>query len=359
MHSLKLLVFCTLAAFRFGCGDSPTFETGGDPATILPADYLDYSGAPDQYTGGVTMVPISTPAGEFEVWTKRVGNNPSQKLLLLHGGPGATHEYFECFDGYLPAAGIEYHYYDQLESAYSDQPSDSSLWSIDRYVEEVEQVRQALGMDASNFYLLGHSWGGILAIEYALKYPQNLKGVIISNMMASVPDYNRYAEEVLGPQLDPAVLADIISYEQAENFADERYLQLVTENYYPEHVLRKPLDEWPNPVNRAFANLNPDLYVTMQGPSEFGIKGNAKLLEWDRFAALAQIDVPALTIGAAYDTMDPAHMERMAEQLPQGSYLHCPEGSHMAMWDDQKTYIEGLIRFMDAVDRGKVPRGRI
>lgn len=322
-------------------------------------DYLDYSGRDDQYTGGVTMVPVSTSAGEFEVWTKRVGNNPDQKLLLLHGGPGATHEYFECFDGYLPAAGIEYHYYDQLESAYSDQPSDSTLWTIDRYVEEVEQVRKALGMDASNFYLLGHSWGGILAIEYALKYPENLKGVIISNMMASVPDYNRYAEEVLGPQLDPAVLADILAYEDAQEFADERYLQLITENYYPEHVLRKPLDEWPNPVNRAFANINTGLYVTMQGPSEFGIKGQARLLDWDRFEDLARIDVPALTIGGAYDTMDPEHMERMAEQLPQGSYLHCSEGSHMSMWDDQKTYIEGLIRFMDAVDRDEVPSGRI
>jgi len=91
------------------------------------------------------MIPIRTPKGKFRVWTKRVGNNPRVKLLLLHGGPAATHEYFEAFDSYFPAAGIEYYYYDQLGSAYSDQPNDPSLWEIPRFVDEVEQVRQAFG----------------------------------------------------------------------------------------------------------------------------------------------------------------------------------------------------------------------
>ena len=164
---------------------------------------------------------------------------------------------------------------------------------------------------------------------------------------------------MLGPQLDPEILGEIRALEAAEDFGNPRYLELITENYYPEHVLRKPLAEWPDPVNRAFANINADLYVTMQGPSEFGIQGQAKLLDWDRTADLPKIAVPTLSIGGAYDTMDPEHMEMIAEKVQRGSYLHCPEGSHMAMWDDQKTYVEGLIRFMDAVDRGEVPRGRI
>ena len=115
-------------------------------------------------------------------------------MLLLHGGPGATHEYFEAFDSYLPAAGIEYYYYDQLGSFYSDQPDEPDLWELPRFVDEVEQVRQALGLDRDNFFLLGHSWGGVLAIEYALQYQQHLKGLIISNMMASIPAYNEYAK---------------------------------------------------------------------------------------------------------------------------------------------------------------------
>jgi len=316
-------------------------------------EYLDYSGKSDKLSGGVRMIPIQTPAGEFKVWTKRLGNNPTMKVLLLHGGPGATHEYFESFDSFLPHAEIEYYYYDQLESAYSDQPSDSSLWEVDRFVEEVEQVRKALGLNKDNFYLLGHSWGGILGIEYALKYQGNMKGLIISNMMSSIPAYVKYANEVLGPQLDPAVLSEIRALEAAGDFANPRYEELVVTHYYPKHVLRMPLEEWPDPVNRAFANINYEMYVSMQGPSEFGVVGDAKLKNWDRSNDLSKINVPTLSIGGEYDTMDPKHMEWMAEQLPKGEYLYCPKGSHMAMYDDQETYFKGLIEFIKNVDQAE------
>lgn len=317
-------------------------------------NYFNYSNQDDKLSGGVKMIPITTSKGEFKVWTKRVGNNPKMKVLLLHGGPGATHEYFECFDSYFPNTGIEYYYYDQLESAYSDQPSDSSLWNIDRFVDEVEQVRKALGLDNSNFYLLGHSWGGILGIEYALKYPKNLKGLIISNMVSSIPEYIKYANEVLGPQLAPEVLAEIRELEANKDYANPRYSELIYTYYYPEHVLRMPLDKWPNPVNRAFAKINNEMYVAMQGPSEFGVVGNAKLKEWDRSSDLSKIAVPTLTIGGAYDTMDPKQMEWMASEVQKGRYLHCSTGSHMSMYDDQKTYFEGLIQFVKDVDQGKM-----
>ena len=140
---------------------------------------------------------------------------------------------------------------------------------------------KGLGLNQDNFYLFGQSWGGILAIEYALKYQDNLKGLIISNMVPSIPDYMNYNEEVLAPQLDPEVLATIMKYEEAEDFGNEEYLGLITEHYYPKHVLRIPIEEWPNSINRTFAHLNPDVYVTMQGPSEFGVKGDARLKEWD------------------------------------------------------------------------------
>ena len=315
--------------------------------------YLDYSRRDDRLSGGVKVISVQTSKGEFNVWTKRVGNSPTMKVLLLHGGPGATHEYFECFDSYFPSAEIEYYYYDQLESAYSDQPSDSSLWNIDSFVDEVEKVRKALGFDNSNFYLLGHSWGGILGIEYALKYPGNLKGLIISNMMSSIPDYIKYANDVLGPQLDSEVLAEIRTLEADQDYTNPRYSELVFTHYYPEHVLRMPLDKWPDPVNRAFAKINSEMYVTMQGPSEFGVVGNAKLKAWDRTTDLVKIKTPTLTIGGAYDTMDPKHMEWMASEVQQGRYLHCPNGSHMSMYDDQETYFEGLIQFVKDVDQGK------
>ncbi len=156
--------------------------------------------------GNVRMIPIETSKGTFRVWTKQYGNNPKIKLLLLNGGPGATHEYFECFENFLPKEEIEFIYYDQLGCGNSDNPNDTSMWDLSRYVEEVEQVRQALQLDKSNFYLLGHSWGGILGMQYALKYQDQMKGLIISNMMSSGPDYGKYADEVLAKQMNPAVL---------------------------------------------------------------------------------------------------------------------------------------------------------
>lgn len=300
-------------------------------------------------TGGIRKIAVRTPKGTFNVWTKQVGNNPRLRLLLLHGGPAATHEYFECFESFLPLEGIEFIYYDQLGSAYSDQPKDPDLWTIERFVEEVEQVRTALGLNKSNFYLLGHSWGGILALEYALKYQDHLKGLVISNMMASGPEYDAYAENVLAKQMEPAVLAEVRSLEAAGDFGNPRYMELLVPNYYKKHICRLP--DWPDPVNRAFAKINQEIYVTMQGPSEFGISG--RLEKWDRKADLKSIFVPTLVIGAKHDTMDPQHMEWMSKQLPNGSYLFCPDGSHMCMWDDRKTYMSGLLRFIKAVDAEK------
>ncbi len=183
------------AAILFSCEEKQETEK---TEAISKSTYFDYSNSDDQITGGIKMIPITTAKGTFNVWTKRMGNNPKIKVLLLHGGPGGTHEFFENFDGYLPNEEIEYIYYDQLDSYYSDKPNDSTLWTTEHFVEEVEQVRKALNLDKDNFYLLGQSWGGILAMEYALKYQDNLKGLIISNMMASASEYQKYADEVLG-----------------------------------------------------------------------------------------------------------------------------------------------------------------
>ncbi len=314
--------------------------------------YLDSSGRDDVRSGGARRIGVSTPAGEYQVWVKRTGNNPRLRLLLLHGGPGSTHEYLEACDSYLPGAGVEYYYYDQLGSGWSDHPDEPSLWEVDRFVGEVEQVRRALGLDAGNFVLYGQSWGGILAIEYALRYQQHLRGLVISNMMASVPAYNAYAEQVLMPRMDQAALAEIKALEASGDTDNPRYMELLVEQHYVHHVLRMPPADWPDPVQRGFAHINPAIYVSMQGPSELGISSDAKLYHWDRTGDLPSIEVPTLVIGAAHDTMDPAHLEMMAGRLPRGRYLHCPDGSHLAMYDDQQTYFAGLIDFLLAVAGG-------
>lgn len=297
---------------------------------------------------GIKMIPIKTEVGTFKVWTKTIGNNPRVKVLLLHGGPAMTHEYMEAFESFFPKEGFEIIEYDQLGSYYSDQPTDSSLWTTERFVEEVEQVRTALGLTKDNFYLLGNSWGGILAMEYALKYQQNLKGLIICNMMASIPDYEKY-NGVLRSQMRPSLVDSLQQYEAKGLFKDPTYQTLVFNEYYTKHLCRLP--EWPEPVNRTFKHVNETIYVMMQGPSEFKVGG--RLLTWDRKADLPKITVPTLTVGAKYDTMDPEHMEWMSKQVKNGKYLYCPNGSHLCMWDDQKIFMDGVIRFIKETDSGK------
>jgi proline iminopeptidase len=301
----------------------------------------------DVVSGGSRMIPIGTPRGTYRVWTRRVGTNHDLKVLLLHGGPGATSELYESFDTWFPRAGIEYYHYDQLGSFRSDQPDDDALWELPRFVDEVEQVRQVLGLDRGTFVLLGQSWGGLLAMEYALHYGQHLKGLVISNMMSSAPLYNAYAHDVLMPVMDQDALAEIQRFEAEGRTEDPQYMQLLTEQHYRLHVCRMPPAEWPEPVTRALSHINPAVYVPMQGPSELGLSG--RLLSWDRSADLARVDVPTLVIGATHDTMDPDHMRWMAGQLPQGRYLHCPHGSHLAQFDDPDHYFPGLIDFLTSL----------
>lgn len=331
--------------FMVSCSQMEKENTGSN----MPVSaYFNYGDTGVQ-SAGVRMIPITTPAGNFKVWTKRFGTNPRIKILLLHGGPAMTHEYMECFESFFPKQGFEFYEYDQLGSYYSDQPKDSSLWTTGRFVEEVEQVRLAIGADSTNFYLLGNSWGGILGMEYALKYQQHLKGLIIANMMASAPEYGKYAEEVLSKQMDPAVLAEVRAIEAKGDFANPRYMELLIPHFYKQHLCR--LEEWPDGFNRLMKHVNGEIYTMMQGPSEFGIGG--RLATWDIKDRLKELKIPVLMIGAKYDTMDPKAMEEQSRLVQRGRYLYCPNGSHLAMWDDQQVFMNGVIQFINDVDKEK------
>ena len=344
---MKIPILLAGCLVLVSCAVSPT----ATPPPRPTASYFDNTGRDDVLSGGVKLIPITTPKGTFKVWTKRVGNNPRIKVLLLHGGPGFTHEVYECFDSHFPGAGIEYYYYDQLGSYYSDQPSEPELWSLPRFVDEVEQVRQALKLDRDNFYLFGQSWGGLLAIEYALAHQDHLKALIVSNMVSSISQYNAYADKLFKETMDPAVLAQIRKFEETKTTEDPRYMGLLIPHHYEKHVLRMPYASWPDPMLRAFKHVNLAVYVPMQGPSELGASG---ILEhWDRSGDLGRITIPTLTIGAAHDTMDPEHMKWMATQVKRGRHLFCPNGSHCAEYDDPEHYFPGLIAFIEEVDAGK------
>ncbi|MFN7922263.1 MAG: proline iminopeptidase-family hydrolase [Bryobacteraceae bacterium] len=286
-------------------------------------------------TGGARMIPIP---GGYRVWTKKVGDAPI-KVLLLHGGPGGDHTYFECFEDFLPQNGVEFYYYDQLDSTNSDKPGDPKLWTIERFRDEVEAVRAGLGLE--QFYLLGHSWGGMLAIEYALAYPKHLKGLVISNMVAGIQAYEKHTA-ALRAALPKETIAILDKYEKAGKYEAPEYQKAMFEQVYTRHLCR--LQPWPEPVERAFRNLNPKIYGYLQGPNEFVVTG--KMKGWERWADLPKIQTRTLVIGAQYDEMDPDDMRKVASAIPNAKAWISEKGSHMAMWDDQVPYFRALLEFL-------------
>ena len=293
-------------------------------------------------TGGVRMIPIS---GGYEVWTKKVGLGPV-RMLTLHGGPGCTHEYFECFEDFLPRHGIEFYYYDQLGSHYSDQPDDRSLWVVERFREEVEQVRAALALD--DFYLYGQSWGGMLGIEYALEYQQHLRGLVISNMTASIASYLAYMGE-LRRRLPLNVIETLERYEAKEEFDAPEYAELLHEQLYMRHICR--LDPWPEPLLRMVRHMALPVYNAMQGPNEFVVTGTFK--DWDRWADLGRIRVPTLLMVGEFDSMSVADIEEMGRRIPNARLAVIKGGSHCAMWDAQEAYFAELTRFIRDVEAAR------
>ena len=321
------------SALLAGCSSSKpqTAEAAPPDLPIVP------DSATDTASDGTRFITVD---GKYKVWTRKVGNG-SIKVLTLHGGPGATHAYLECFEKFLPAAGIEFYYYDQLGCGLSDKPADPKLWTLERFTEEVEQVRGALRLD--QFILYGHSFGAMLAIEYALKYPTTLKKLVLSNMTGSVRDYEAYIYQ-LRQELPDDVRSQMAKFETAGKFDDPTYQALLERYLYAKHICR--LNPMPEPVERSFKQLSKPVYHAMQGPNEFVVTGNLK--SWDRWADLSKILTPTLTIGALYDEMNPTEVEREAHMIVNGTYAYCPSGSHMCMWDDQKSYFDQLVPFLKA-----------
>jgi proline iminopeptidase len=287
-------------------------------------------------TGGTKLIPVR--GGKYHVWVKRVGEGPI-KVLLLHGGPGFNHTYFWCFEDFLPAAGIEFYYYDQLGSLFSDNPNDPKLWTVEGYTDEVEDVRRGLGLE--NYYLYGQSWGGMLTYEYALKYPKYLRGIVISNMVASIPEYVRYINKLRG-QFPTEIVKKLEEYEAKRDYDAPEYQQIVLDQLYRKYVCR--LDPWPAPLEVAMNTVNAKIYNTMQGPNEFVVTGTFK--NWDRTNDVHRIKTPALLMGARYDEMDSMEIRRISSLMPNAKAVISDRGSHLSMYDDQDWYFRELISFL-------------
>jgi len=353
----------TLASLTLAACSSPepapeavaeSYHDTGNCAMSFTADDLQQREAKHNEPG-VSMVELSNG---YSVFTQQFGESDDVKVLVLHGGPACTHEYMlnvayqmPGHEGLADVGQAEVHMYDQLGSFYSDQPEED-LWNIDRWVQEVEEVRVALGLDADNFYLLGNSWGGILAMEYALVHQDKLKGLIVCNMQSSIPEYAAYNVSTLRPQMRPSLVDSLEAYEAAGDYQNPTYLELIDKEFYRKHVCR--LDEWPEEVVESFARLNYKLYDLMQGPSEFKVGG--RIIDWDITPRLGEIAVPTLMVGATHDTMDPAAMARQATLVQNGRALICENGSHLALWDDEDAFFDCVSGFVRDVERGAFPR---
>ncbi len=275
------------------------------------------------------------------VYTRSVGKG--MPILLLHGGPGADSRKFEEFEDYIDLEKFQLIYYNQLGSTYSDEISadEKHLATIERFTDEVEQVRQGLGLE--EFILLGHSWGVVLAIEYALKYQYDghLKGVVFSNMTCDMPREMEYMLGMMKKLLTQEEFDYVMKKDEEEDYDDKRYLELFEKFYAPcscriQYTPKRGMEDF---------KVALVVYNEIQGRSPFIVKGSLK--NWDRSSDLKNIKTKALAIGAKHDHVNPEIVKDMAEWLDNAEFLYCENGSHSAYIDDAKTYFDGLNKFLN------------
>jgi len=258
-------------------------------------------------------------------------------LLCLHGGPGAMHDYLLPF-GKLGDDKVRVVLYDQLGCGKSERPQDTSRYTIDYGVEEVEGVRKALNLAKIN--LFGNSYGGALALQYALKYQRNIKKLIISSGLSSVPET---VEEMkrLKTLLPIDVQETLAKYEAVEDYQNPEYLKAV-EVFYRNFVCRLP--EWPEEVTRTLNGLSTPVYYTMNGPNEFTIVGN--LRDWDITPRLHEIRVPTLVTAGRYDEVTPKIAETIHKNISGSKLVVFENSSHLAMWEEQESYVRTVREFI-------------
>jgi proline-specific peptidase len=286
------------------------------------------------------------PFRGLRTWYRSVGESRGGKLpvLLLHGGPGGTHDYLESLELLATEHGRRVAFYDQLGCGKSDL-GDESLWTVETYVDEVTVVRRELGLD--RIHLFGSSWGGMLALEYALTQPAGVSSLVIASSPSSMPQWVEETSKLRAAL--PEETRRVLDEHEAAGTTDSREYAAACDVFYKRHVCR--LDEWPDYVNRSmqFLEERGEVYRYMNGPSEFHVVGT--LRDWDVTQRLAEIDVPALVISGEHDEATPAINRTVADALPRAESVIIPGGSHMAHAEDPAGYCGILDSFMSRFDR--------
>ena len=282
----------------------------------------------------------------YRIWYRRVGAGGEVPLLVLHGGPGAGHDYLEPLATLASERPVIF--YDQLGCGRSQQPDDPSLWRIERFTGEIDEVRRGLGLD--EIHLLGQSWGGWLAIEYMLGRPAGVRRLILANTSASTAQFVAEAAK-LKAALPGDLPETLARCEAAGDFHSPEYTAAVMA-FYRRHVCRLP--EWPDCVNRTVANLEGNqVYETMNGPNEFTVVGT--LQGWDREARLGEISLPTLVLVGRHDEIPPACARALHEGIPNSELVIFEASSHMPHLEEPDLFRRVVSGFLGAPS-GRAPR---
>jgi len=280
---------------------------------------------------------IDVPGGR--VWYRSVGEG-GVPLLCLHGGPGMTHDYLTPLEALGERRRVVF--YDQLGSGGSDRPDDLSLWTIERFMDEVDAVRDALGLD--RIHLFGSSWGGMLAMQYVLDKPRRPVSLIMAGSPASAPAWNEFCQELLDEM--PAQERELIERLEAEDKMLEPEYEEAMMPFYHRHVCR--IDPFPDFVMRSFENMSTTIYHYMAGPSEFRIIGTLK--DWDIMDRLGEIRVPTLVTGGEYDECRPSHLRKVHAGIPGSRLEIIPNASHLSFAERPEVFLPVVDDFMAEVE---------
>ena len=279
---------------------------------------------------------INIPEGK--IWYLIVGSGDQIPILTLHGGPGAGHDYLESFEK-LASKDRRVIFYDQLGCGKSDLPNDKSLWHIDRSVQEVNLVRQALKLD--QIHLIGQSWGGWLSIEYMLSQPTGVQSLVLASTSASIPEFVEEANKLKA--LLPKETRDTLEYyESKQDYHNPKYEEAVME-FYKRHVCR--MDVWPDCIMRTIDNLDRNqVYETMNGPNEFTVIGNLK--NWNRINRLGEINTPTLITVGKYDEITPKCSQTIHNGIKNSQMHIFQKSGHTAHLEEMEEYMEIVKKFI-------------
>jgi proline-specific peptidase len=282
----------------------------------------------------------------YNVWYRIVGDREAPgklPLLCLHGGPGFPHDYLEPLET-IAATGRRVIFYDQSGCGNSDHPPHPSMWTVPLFVEELGVIRRALGLE--RVHILGQSWGGMLAMEYALTQPAGLASLILADSLASMPQWIAEINR-LRAELPSDVQATLLKHETAGTTDDPAYQEGMMV-FYRRHICR--LDPWPDPLIRALEKFmqNPEVYSTMWGPSEFHVTGTLK--DWDIADRLGEIRLPTLVVGGRYDEATPAMTEALHRGIPGSKWVIFENSAHMPHLEETERYLHVLTKFLDRVE---------